>query len=563
MTSMLRIVGWCAGAAIILWTAVQFVPVISWTWLSDYGPQITVAIMIALILLTAAALVRWRSLHWAPALLAVTWLVPYLTGFPSLSTSVRTLTDAWSWVLPGLVVLTVLGSQGGHATRRSAAALAIGGSLLAVAVRTLLVDPFSDVDCWRVCRHNPLVITPSPPAAGQLYVVSMLLIAAGLVEAMRRQWSRTRLDRSAEMAAAGCVVGLLLVTFTGVPPGTTWLSGVLAVIDLGALGMSGSLMLREARDRQLRRRLTEMAIELADAPRPGEFGPALAARLGDDGLSVRYWAPDRDQFIDSEGLPCPDPRDVAPDRCTPVTRGERPLAVIVNSQPADPHRIGEALGPAMRLSLENEQLRAVALAELRELEASRQRILERAGQERRRLERNLHDGAQQRVVSLVLLLKMLSAHTPDTSRPRVEAASARAGQLLEELRRIARGIHPAVVADAGLTGALADLAASSAVLPVTVRGEPAVGLSQAAQTTAYELVSAALADAEAGSASAFDIRSQPAGSAVVLEVDHDATDSPARALDGLVPFVEALSGRLRVDGRPGSWRIRVELPCAS
>ena len=94
-------------------------------------------------------------------------------------------------------------------------------------------------------------------------------------------------------------------------------------------------------------------------------------------------------------------------RTTAVTRRGEPVAVVLHSSQVDGDRLDRALRPALRLALANEQLRAAALAELAELRLSRARIVERSGLERRRLERNLHDGAQQRVVSLALMVRML------------------------------------------------------------------------------------------------------------------------------------------------------------
>lgn len=560
----LRIVGWCVGAGVIAWTAQELAMPPQSTWVSLYPGLPGLGIASALALLTTAAIVHFRRLPPAAGLLAVTWLVPDLAGVTTLAPAVRTLADAWAWALPGLIVLTLLGSQGGRAPWRAAAGLAVAGSAIGVGARMVLVDPSREVGCWRACMPNPLVLQAAGGVGHAASWTAAALVLAGLVRTIRRDWSRTPMDQVCQVAGAVCAVGLLLVTVTGAAtPDAPWAPDALGLIDLAALGVAASLLARQTSERVLARRLTQLAIDVAAAPRPGDLGPALGALLDDPELVVRYWDRDRAEFLDAVGTPCRDPRPGAEGRITSVARAGRLLAVIVHSQPIHADRVGHAMGPALRLVLENEQLRAVSLAQLRDLEASRQRILERAAEERRHLERNLHDGVQQRVVSLVLLLRMLGSDTPEEQTGLVDNAGLRAGQLLEELRRIARGIHPAVVSDAGLAGALADLADSSTTLPVTVRGE-AVGLSRTAQTTAYEFVSAVLADAQAGAATTFGIRSAPDGDRVVLEVDHDAAvSSPADAVDAFVPYVEALSGRVRIDGDPGSWRIRLELPCAS
>ena len=140
-------------------------------------------------------------------------------------------------------------------------------------------------------------------------------------------------------------------------------------------------------------------------------GRSLRAALGDPGLRVAYWAPTQESYVDEDGpttsaTPGPD------ERVTTVTRRGERIARIVHGRRVDGTRLDRAFGPALRLALENEQLRAAALAELDELTRSRTRVVERAAVERRRLERNLHDGAQQRAVTLALLVRLLPAQTP-------------------------------------------------------------------------------------------------------------------------------------------------------
>lgn len=558
----LRIAAWLLGAALIAWTGLQVERVFFFA--DSYDGLLSLRVAGALALLTMAAVVRFRRLRAAPALLALAWLVPYVAGIPQLSSSSRTLADATSWALPGLTVLTLLGSQGGRSPWRSAAALALAGSGLAIAVRILLVDPFLDLGCWPVCLPNPYALQSGGDAASGLFAIAVLLIVAGLVESIRRVWQRTSLDRWAEAAAVPCTVASILLALADPRPGTIAMTMLTAVACLAAMALSGALVAREAGERSLQRRLTDLAIDLAAGPSHRKVGPAMAELLGDPALTIRYWDSEGSRFLDDTGSPAEDPRLGTGQPCTTVTRDGQLVAAIAHARPTGADQVGRALGPALQLALENERLGAITTAELHELEASRQRILERGSQERRSLERNLHDGAQQRVVSLFFLLRALASHVPRGGELLVEQASARTRDLLEELRRIGRGIHPAVVGDAGLVDALTDLAGTSSRPVVTVSGQPAKGLPRLADVTVYEVLATALADARNGSATRFDVRFEPVRAGLRIEVVHDsAGPSPAAAVDGRVPFVEALSGRLDVSGIPGAWRIGMELPCES
>ena len=224
-------------------------------------------------------------------------------------------------------------------------------------------------------------------------------------------------------------------------------------------------------------RLTRLASSLPTSPPAGALADALRNAVGDPSVQLNYWASARDSYVDSEGTVQVPPVPSAESRLTLVTRGGERIAAINHAASTNSDRLDRALGPAMRLALQNDQLRAATLAELRELQLSRTRILERAALERRRLERNLHDGAQQRVVSLALLLRMLRSAVQ--TRPAAELA-ARAGDLTEvilsQLRELARGIYPAVLADAGLRGALEDMAESSTDLAIEVSAAAASAL---------------------------------------------------------------------------------------
>ncbi len=214
---------------------------------------------------------------------------------------------------------------------------------------------------------------------------------------------------------------------------------------------------------------------------------------------------------------------------------------------------------------------ALANADARQqLAASRARIVEAADSERRRLERNLHDGAQQRLVSLALALRMARADVgrdPEAARRQLESAEEQLGQALEELRELARGIHPAVLTDRGLAAALESLAAT-APLPVELGGVPAPRLPPATEAAAYYLVAEGVANAaKHARASAVTVRVGRGEDRARIEVCDDGVggaSSPAGGgLSGLADRVEALGGQLEVVSPPArGTRLIAEIPLA-
>jgi signal transduction histidine kinase len=191
-----------------------------------------------------------------------------------------------------------------------------------------------------------------------------------------------------------------------------------------------------------------------------------------------------------------------------------------------------------------------------------------ADNERRRLERNLHDGAQQRLVALLLslgLAKAQFASDPEASEL-VERTRAELTAALAELRELARGIHPAVLTERGLGAALQSLA-SRAPVPVELAGLPDGRLPSGVEAAAYYLVAEALTNvAKYAQASVASVRVQRVNGLVLVEVTDDgiggADTSKGSGIRGLADRVEALDGRLEVESPPGAGtRIRAEIPC--
>ena len=310
--------------------------------------------------------------------------------------------------------------------------------------------------------------------------------------------------------------------------------------------------------------MSGLVARLGQAPEPGVLRAALAEALGDPSLTLAYWLPETERFVDADGHPL----TLTDGGWTEVELEGRRIAAIVHDPTlADEPQLVRAAGAAAALALENQRLSAELRARIEELRASRARIVEAGDAARRRLERDLHDGAQSRLVALAVKLRL--ARTRAQRQPEVatilDESSAELQASLDELRELARGIHPAVLTDRGLAAALETLA-NRAPVPVDIAGEPPDDLPAAAATAIYFVVSEALANvAKYACAERATVAVRRATDRVVVEVSDDgvggADVSGGSGLRGLSDRVAALDGRLHVRSPPGAGtRVRAEIP---
>jgi signal transduction histidine kinase len=322
------------------------------------------------------------------------------------------------------------------------------------------------------------------------------------------------------------------------------------------------------RSRLARSGLAELFLGLG-AMRGGDLPAALAKTLGDPSLVVAYWLPEYGSYADATGqaieLPANGDRAVAP-----VERdGQRVAALVYDASLDDDPELVEAVTAAAGIALENEHLHAESRARLADLKASRERIVAAGDAERRRLERNLHDGAQQRLVGIALQLKLLQNRVRDdpSAEHLIVNASDELGRSLAELRELARGLHPAVL-EHGLSPALNSLASRSAI-PTTVSCDISERLPEAVELAAYFVASEALANvAKYSRATHASVRLWRSGSIACIAIADDgiggADDSRGSGLRGLADRVEALDGSLRVTSPAGAGTtVTAELPCGS
>jgi signal transduction histidine kinase len=308
--------------------------------------------------------------------------------------------------------------------------------------------------------------------------------------------------------------------------------------------------------------IAELIGRLGQAPGPDELRAALADALGDPSLTIAYWLPESGRFVDAAGRPV----ELPDGRWTEVERGGQRIAAIVHDPSlADEPQLVRAAGAGAALALENQRLSAELRARIEELRASRARIVEAGDTERRRLERDLHDGAQARLVALAMKLRLARRRAEGEVAALLDESSADLQESLDELRELARGIHPAVLTDRGLSAALRSLA-DRAPLPVEMVGDPPEDLPPAVATALYFVVAEALTNvAKYARASGATVRVQRGDGLVVAEVSDDGVGGArldaGSGLRGLTDRVAALDGRLELDSPPGAGtRLRVEIP---
>ena len=347
-------------------------------------------------------------------------------------------------------------------------------------------------------------------------------------------------------------------------------SGWFWVVTFAAFAVPLALAAGLLWGRTARSAVADLVVEL-ERTAPGSVRDVLARTLGDPSLELALWLPERGSYVDGEGrpleLPAPDP-----DRAVTVLGPPgAPVAALVHDPVLLERRaLLLAAGAAARLALENERLQADLRAQLAELRASRVRIVTAGDEERRRLERDLHDGAQQRLLGLGLALQLARAQLGQEANGTTELLSEADAELraaLAELRELARGIHPAVLTEHGLNAALKTLAERSPVA-VTIVEIPEERLPAAAEAAAYFLVSEALANvAKYARASRVRVSVVPLNGRVLVDVEDDgvggADPSRGSGLRGLSDRVQALDGELELESPPGrGTRVHAEIPCA-
>ena len=301
-----------------------------------------------------------------------------------------------------------------------------------------------------------------------------------------------------------------------------------------------------------------LVVELEQPLPPGGLRDALARALSDRTLEVAYAIDGDEPWVDADGRPVILP-DAGNGRAavTVIEPEGTPLAALVHD-PALDDGLVRAAGAAAGLAIANERLRAQVRVQLEEVRASRQRIVEAGDRERRRVERNLHDGAQQRLVTISLGLAMLQQRDqldPQT-RDALEQATVELRSAMSELRELARGIHPAILTEEGLVAAV-EMIADRSSIPVRVHSDVDGRLPEPVETTAFYVVSECIANvAKYADASVARVGLERRNGSLFVEVADDgrggANVKGGSGLRGLEDRVAAVGGTFRIESPPGA-----------
>ena len=363
------------------------------------------------------------------------------------------------------------------------------------------------------------------------------------------------------LIAPAAVVWLAWVSATGKGAPTLETIGR-AVSLLVPLGVVAGIVWSRLHRREASDLVVELRTEGATSLRE-----RLARVLGDPTLDVAYRLDDG-RYVDAAGQPL-DLRQ-GPDRAiTLVTvQGAEVAALVHDPALLDEPALVESVRATAGLVLENERLAAEVRAQLAEVRASRVRLVAATDAERRRLERNLHDGAQQRLVTLSLTLGLAASRSDASNRDVLGRAQDEVEEAITELRELARGIHPTLLREEGLDAAVEALARRTP-LPVRVEGTVGDRPPDAVELAAYFLVSEALTNVvKHASASEATVRLERQASTLLVVVADDGVGDARAAADsglaGLRDRLEALDAKLVVASELGhGTTIRTEIPCGS
>jgi signal transduction histidine kinase len=428
----------------------------------------------------------------------------------------------------------------------------------------------------------PLLSAGARPKVAEAFIafqrVSAVVVAVLVCALLFSRWRTGTLVQRRALAPVlgfGALTGLLLaVSITAMASGVSGLGRALQWPYEIAVALIPIAFLVGVLVTFLRRALgvTRLLEELDADPSPERVRTALARALGDDRLSVVYWLPDAAHYVDSSGTPVDLSQAAGGRASTAVELDGRSIAAVMHdsSLGEESASLVRAAGRATALWIERARLEAERSARLVELRESRARLVEAADAERRRIERDLHDGAQQRLSALLVqcALGRREGSGMEDAEALLENLERGLADALADLRALAAGILPPVLTDHGLTAAVEELAVRSPV-PITVCGEDVGRLPERVEAAGYFVVAEALTNVlKHANAHAVVVRLARENGALVVEVADDgdggATLGGRGGLRGLADRVGAFGGLLTCAGMPeGGTLVRAEIPCAS
>ena len=456
-------------------------------------------------------------------------------------------------------------------------------SLVGLCYAGLIVTSLSMITLRRQCGcanpepRNVFLIANRPGLASAIETaawVTLLVAATWIAVLLARRWRgasrpRRRIIAPVLWSAAAVIATLAVVLALRVVQAPSAAQHVVSWISVAAISalpfafLAGLLRSRYSRADAVGELLARLSLP------QDSIRDAIAGALGDPTVQLLYWREQPGQYVDPAGRVTALPAEGSPRAFVEVKRdGQRSAAIVFDDALGEEQELVSAVGSAAGLALDNERLHAELRARITELQTSRSRVLDAALKERQRIERDLHDGAQQRFVSLALTLAILDRSLAD--RPTDRAALAAAREELDkgigDLRELARGIHPAVLTERGLAPAIDGLAART---PFRVRvGEtPQERLPAQVETAAYFIVAEALTNAaKHAQARNATVRIERRNGSACVEVVDDgiggADAAMGSGLRGLADRLAALDGQLSViSPSGGGTRLTATIPC--
>jgi signal transduction histidine kinase len=422
---------------------------------------------------------------------------------------------------------------------------------------------------------NILAIAPDESAAKVVDTIQRALISFGsvlLIVVVLRRWLQSSGPVRRQMVpvlvgAAALVLQVTAWLFATVNISLEPLNDLILASQI-AIPIAVLYVLLQAR--MARGAVADLVVEMGPTPTPARLRDALANALGDPSLQVAYWAATEDRFVDAAGKPMELPDEGTGQAVTMLERNGIPEAAIIHDAALlDEPGLVASVASAMRLAVENDRLTAEVQAQLEEVRASRARIVEAGDRERKRVERDLHDGAQQRLISLSLELQVARRALGDGGDPAIvrsslDRASEEALAALAELRDLALGIHPLILTEAGLGAAVESLADRTSVDVSVDAGDERFPPS--VEGAAYFVISEALANVtKYAKATKATVRIEAVDDHLSVEVADDgvggADPRAGSGLRGLADRVAALDGTLSVVSPVGGGtRISAEIP---
>jgi len=549
--------------------------VVAWSLVS----LATISLALLLILLTEEALVFaiWGYFRWSAVIALVGSAVVIVAAWISVNTR--------PWVAAGLALVAL-----GVITPVAAVWVRAGDPLrgVMVAMAPLAIAGAAQVGLlWSARAHRPLAVSCVYGLAGFAVVVLLfgfnpfhepncgLLcidtrpLGAGLVS------SRTALGIAAASAGAAAFIAsftliqeldmgprsvlvsaLLALAFLPAPTVVRWIRwsetsawpGIAALPFLAALVLGGSVILIAFRHRHTRIRLQALVEHVANpiAGLPHEGSPITNAQ---------FYVPHTGRWVDALGRSALD----SDGRAVVVSDSTGPVVRLFVGPGYRSDDVIEAMTPSLRLGMKTSQLMAISRANLAEVQASRRRIVANSDSERRRIERDLHDGAQQRLVGAMVYLSLAKTRpgVPEADVTQIEDEMSKA---IEQLRSLAHGVFPSLLSQEGLEAALDELCRSSSVTArLEVSDTDNVGMEPAMAT--YALVLRALEMANPGSAATYvEVNCSTEGS---LRVRLEIPDLEWNGIHwtDVVDRIGAVGGNLVTSTKEGPLVVEAELPC--